>query len=379
MKDNNLRVLHVYRTYFPDPPGGLQEAIRQIALATRKLGVESRVFTLSPNFDPIIIDRPEALIYRAKLWASPASCDLGGFQSFQTFAELSDWADIIHFHFPWPFADVLKLIVSRNKKVIMTYHSDIIRQRLPGLIYSPLRQWMMKSMDFIVATSPAYFKTSPFLSSPKHRERVKVIPLGIDEQSYPHQGDETILQRLKIENEEPFFLFIGVLRYYKGLESLVKAATMINAKIVIAGTGPEGNTLKTLAKKLDLSNVIFAEQVSDAEKVTLLKHSYAFVLPSCLRSEAFGMVLVEASMFAKPMISCEIGTGTSYVNQDGITGIVIPPNAYHDLAAAMNKLLSNRSLTIQYGLAARDRYESFFSGPSLGAAYLTLYQETLKN
>ena len=148
--------------------------------------------------------------------------------------------------------------------------------------------------------------------------------------------------------------------------------------MVIAGSGPEDEALRAQTKRLNLSNVIFAGQVTDDEKVSLLKNCRAFVLPSHMRSEAFGMVLVEASMFGKPMITCEIGTGTSYVNADRITGLVVPPEDSSALAKAMNVLIADGDLCRQFGAAARQRYEQLFSGEALGRSYAALYREVLE-
>ncbi|MDD5249255.1 MAG: glycosyltransferase [Rhodocyclaceae bacterium] len=375
---SRVRVLHVYRTYFPDPPGGLQEAIRQIAVASRDFDVEPKIFALSPSPTPIEIERPEGTVVRSRSWAAPASCDLGAGGAFRLFADLSDWADVIHYHFPWPFADLLHMAVRPKALSIMTYHSDIVRQRLLGRVYAPLMGRMLRSMHAVVATSPAYARSSPVLSASDVAARVHVIPLGIDDRSYPEKGDESILARLGLTSDERYFLFIGVLRYYKGLHALIEAAASVCARIVIAGTGPEENALKQQVQDHGARNVVFAGQVSDPEKVALLSHCYGFVLPSHLRSEAFGMVLVESAMFGKPMISCEIGTGTSFVNADAETGFVVPPEDPRALAAAMNRLLSDVALAEGFGKAARQRFDSLFSGEALGKAYASLYRQVVR-
>lgn len=374
-----MKCLHVYRTYYPDPPGGLQEAIRQIALSLKLNSVESIIFTLSLNPYPEKIERIEADVVRSRSWASPASCDIGGADSLRKFSELSKCVDIIHYHFPWPFADLLHLIARPSVPAVMTYHSDIVRQHWLGKAYAPLMQRMLGCMSSIVVTSPAYAQTSPVLASVRNRDLIRVIPLGIDEHSYPDNGDPGVLKRLGLEESEPYFLFIGVLRYYKGLHTLIQAAANVKAKVVIAGTGPEFTALKAQIRQLRLHNVVFAGQVSDAEKVTLLKRCRALVLPSHLRSEAYGMVLVEASMFCKPIVSCEIGTGTSFVNLHGETGFVVPPESPAALAYAMNDLLNDEALAEKFGRAARRRYEAQFSGPALGKAYAQLYRDVLKN
>lgn len=373
-----MKVLHVYRTYFPDPPGGLQEVIRQICLSTQPFGVESTIFTLSHNPNPSVILRPEARVVRCRSWAAPASCDLGGIRSFSTFRSLVEKADIVHYLFPWPFADLLHQ-TAPQKPTILTYVSDIVRQRWLGTLYEPLMWRTLRSMDAIVSNVPSYAATSPVLSHRSLISKVRQIPLGIEESSYAMDADASILSRLGLDSTEPFILFVGVLRYYKGLHTLLDACAHTRGRVVIAGSGPEGEALQAQAKSLGLSNVIFAGQVTKAEKLALLKACRALVLPSHLRSEAYGMVLVEASMFGKPMISCEINTGTSFVNKHLKTGLVVPLGSPIDLAGAMNTLLEDTSAAEGFGQAARQRYEKNFSGPVLGEAYTRLYREVLEN
>lgn len=372
-----MKVLNIYRTYFPDPPGGLQEAIRQICLVTTRQGVENSIYALSPNPQPSQIQRPEARVIRSRSWMAPASCDLGGLAAVSSYSKLSKESDVLHYFFPWPFADVLHAAVKPDKPAMMTYISDVVRQRLLGAAYSPLMWRTLKSMQIIVANCPAYAQTSPILSHPSIRDKVRVIPLGIDENSYPASGDDKIFERIKVKTSEPYFLFIGVLRYYKGLHSLINAAKNIDAKIVIAGSGPEGDKLKKLMGELAVNNVVFTGQITDAEKHSLLTYCRALVLPSHLRSEAYGMVLVEASMMGKPMISCEIGTGTSFVNAHQETGIVVSPESPKELANAMRMLLLEDDLTATMGGNARKRYEELFSGQALGNAYASVYNELL--
>ena len=376
-QDDRLRVLHVYRTYFPDPPGGLQEAIRQIALGASAYGIESRIFTLSPVPSPRNIQANEGLVVRCRSLAAPASCDLGGLDSLREFRKLMRWSDLVHYHFPWPFADVLHLLGEANKPCVMTYHSDIVRQRVLARLYSPLMRHTLRSMSAVVATSPAYAITSQVLSSVVQPNQLRTIPLGIADYSKLSSGqgeNNQTLARLELDGL-PFLLALGVLRYYKGLHTLVEAANAINGTIVIAGSGSEEAALKQLVADRAVKNILFAGQVSNSEKEALLKSCRALILPSHLRSEAFGMVLVEASMFAKPMVCCEVGSGTSFVNIHNETGFVVPPQTPRLLARACNQLLADEPLALRMGKNARERYDKLFSGPALGKAYAGLYRE----
>ncbi|MES2636298.1 MAG: glycosyltransferase [Pseudomonadota bacterium] len=373
-----MNVLNTYRTYYPDPPGGLQEAIRQICLATSSLGVKNTIFTLSPNPKPNVLAMPEATVVRERSWIAPASCDIGGYTAYSTYLSSLSKADIVHYFHPWPFADVLNIFKTSDKPAVLTYISDVVRQRVLGALYAPLMWQTLKKMDVIIANCSAYVETSPILSHPSIRGKVKVIPLGIDESSYPKNGDDSVFSRVGINVNEPYFLFLGVLRYYKGIHTLISAAKSLNAKVVIAGSGPESEKLKKQVESIGLNNIFFARQVTNKEKISLIKNCTALVLPSHLRSEAYGMVLVEASMMGKPMISCEIGTGTSYVNYHDETGLVVKPENVGEMHEAMQTILTNAVLAKKFGDNARKRYELLFSGKALGQAYQSVYASLVK-
>jgi rhamnosyl/mannosyltransferase len=372
-----MHILHVYRTYYPDPPGGLQEAIRQICLAVKPYGIRSTIFTLSPRPVPHVIARPEAGIVRCRSWASPASCDLGGPTAFSTFRRLAHEADLVHYFFPWPFADLLHLIQPSGKPAVMTYVSDIVRQQALGHIYSPLMHHTLRHMHAIAASSPAYAGTSRILTDPDIAAKTRIIPLGICETSCPSACEPDVFARLGLDSQRPYILFLGVLRYYKGLHTLIEAAHSIDCPVVIAGSGPEEHHLRSLAAAQRSFNIIFAGQVSDAEKHSLLKHCTCLVLPSHLRSEAYGMVLVEAAMHSRPLVSCEIGTGTSFINQHGHTGFVVPPESPRALAHALNSILNDPALAHRMGVAARQRYQNNFSASALGSGYAEFFQSAL--
>ncbi len=372
-----MKVLHVYRSYFPDPPGGLQEAIRQICLATQPLGIENSIFTLSPRPEPHRVHRPESVVIRRRSWFELASCDFGGPEAFATFRSLAQQADLIHYYFPWPFADLLRL-AAPDKPAIMTYVSDIVRQKTLAPLYSPLMWRHLQAMDAIVYNAPNYAANSPVLTDPRLANRVHQIALGMAPDLLATRPNDDILQRLDLAPGQAFALFVGVLRYYKGLHSLIEAAASLPYPIVIAGHGPRADDLRAQAARLGVNNVKFAGPVSEAEKVALLRACQCFVLPSHLRSEAYGMVLIEAAMHAKPLVSCDIATGTSIINAAGETGFVVPPEAPPALANALDRLLSDAALAERLGQAARRRYNQLFDGRAMGQAYADLYHRIVR-
>lgn len=368
-----MKILHVYRTYFPETQGGLEETIRQICLNSREHGFTHRVFTLADIAAPDRINLPEAEVFRFPLSFEIASCGFSrsGAMAFKTIAA---WADLIHYHYPWPFADLLDVMFGVEKPRIVTYHSDIVRQKGLGLLYAPLRNFFLRKANRIVASSPNYCRTSVILQTVE--SKVCVIPFGLDETAYP---DGSLPKRTALMKEygDGYFFFVGVLRYYKGLKYLLAAVKNKPYVILIAGSGPVEQQLKKQAEEQNLSNVYFLGHISDQEKIALMKGARAIVFPSCERSEAFGITLLEGAMCSKALITAEIGTGTSYINKDGVTGIVVPPRNSQSLAAALDKLFNDTNLADQMGKNARMRFLAEFTGDRMGKRYANLYREIL--
>lgn len=367
-----LRILHIYRTYFPETQGGVQEAVRQMCQATRGFGCMNTVFSLAKDPVPAFLRRSECLLVRSRSAFEISSCDFGLPASILRLRALAARTDLIQCHYPWPYGDVLALLGGMHKPLVVTYHSDIVRQRALGLVYTPLQRLFFRRATAVVATSDAYRFSSPFLKS--QAGKLHTIPLSLDEGGLPPVDAE----REKLWRErfpDVFFLFVGVLRYYKGLNYLIDAARQTGLPVVIAGDGPERERLMSLAN--GLSNVHFLGYVNDADKFALMRLSRALVFPSHLRAEAFGVSLLEASAVGRPLITTDIGTGTSYVNAHGETGYVVPPGDVAALSDAMQRLYCNELTAEQMGLAARYRYRKLFSSEIVGRAYRALYDSVL--
>ena len=367
----NLRVLHIYRTYFPETQGGTQEAIRQLCLATQKLGVENTIFTLAQQCVPSRVVRPEGLLVRAKSWFEIASCNFGGFSAFRECLKAAENCDVIQIHYPWPFADLmLPFIRRREQALVITFHSDIVRQGWLDRLYAPLRRYLLGSAQAIVATSPHYAQSSKLLLA--YAEKVRSIPLCLQVEPTP---DECLKAHWKAQLGVGFFLFVGVLRYYKGLDFLIQAAARVKQKIVLVGAGPEGEQLQLEVQRLGLTNVEFLGALPDADKNALMSLCRAVVFPSHLRSEAFGVTLLEGARAAKPLVCCDIGTGTTWVNRHNETGLVVPPGDALALAGALNQLAGDDALCERLGQGSRARWQQFFTPESVGLAYRRLYDD----
>lgn len=368
-----MKVLHFFKTYYPDSYGGIEQVIYQLAEGGRGLGVQAQVLSLSQRGAFRDVPLANHITHGSKLDLYLASTGFS-FSALRDFKELVRQVDIVHYHFPWPFMDIMHFLARVNKPTVLTYHSDVVRQKMLLQIYRPLMNHFLACVDCIVATSPNYLASSPVLSH--FSGKVQVIPLGIDRRNYPLSSAEK-LQAWRETVGDCFFLFVGALRYYKGLHTLLDAMAGVDLPVVIVGGGPEELRLKAQADTLGLQNVHFVGALPDEDKAALLELCYGLVFPSHLRSEAFGISLLEGAMYGKPLISCEIGTGTTYINVHDETGLVVPPCDAPALRNAMQKLWDRPDLAALYGCAAHQRYLDLFTAEKMVGQYVEIYQALL--
>lgn len=370
-----MKVLHFYKTYLPDSIGGVEQVINQIVQGAASLGVNSEVLSLSPEKVHGTVEVDGHLVHRCRSNFEIASTPIS-VSAFLRFRQLVCKADLIHYHFPYPFADVLHFVSSVNKPSVVSYHSDIIKQKQLLKLYKPLMNSFLSDVDHIIAASPNYLNSSNDLL--RFKSKTSVIPYGLDKSCYPASSSErNNLWRMRFGVR--FFLFVGVLRYYKGLHILVEAARNSDYPIVIVGAGPIEAELKAHAKRLRIENIHFLGFLPDEDKRALLELCYAVVFPSHLRSEAFGISLLEGAMYGKPLISSEIGTGTSYINIDKETGVVVPPSNPLALRDAMDYLWDNPEEGVAMGKRAEARYWKLFTAEKMAQSYVDIYQKLLNN
>jgi glycosyltransferase involved in cell wall biosynthesis len=368
-----MRVLHFYKSALPDSVGGVAQMIHHLAIGTRRLGVQVDVLSTTPKAQPSVISVGGYTLHRAGPSIELASTSMS-LAALRLYATLVPSVDIVHYHFPWPFMDVVHFAVNHRTPSVVTYHSDIVRQRTLLALYRPLQRRFLGSVGAIVATSPNYSATSEVLA--EHAAKVRVIPIGLDPEDYPPVDPARVAYWRSVVGPR-FFLFIGVLRYYKGLQVLLDAARDGRVPIVIAGAGSAEGPLRAQARRLKLDHITFLGHVTESDKVALISLCEAVLLPSHLRSEAFGITLLEGAMYGKPMICSEIGTGTSYVNVAEETGIVVPPEDSGALRAAMDYLWDNPSVARAMGARARERHRQHFTAGQMSRSYLELYREVL--
>ena len=369
-----MRVLHFFKTYLPETTGGIEQVIYQLCEGGSAHGIQTQVLTLSPDPKPERMKVANHDVRRARQDFFIASTGFSR-EAFGMFSEMAAEADLVHFHFPWPVMDVVHFATRHRRPAVVSYHSDIVKQRGLLTLYRPLMKRFLNSVDRILVASPNYQRSSPVLRDFEHK--VEVIPYGLDRAAYPQCSPER-LAYWKQRAGEKFFLFVGVLRYYKGLESLLDAMKGTDLPLMIVGSGPQETELKAQAERLKLRNTQFLGRLDDEDKACLLQLCYAMVFPSHLRSEAFGISLLEASMYAKPMISCEIGTGTTFVNLTEVTGLAVPPADPPALREAMKRLWDSPGEAGQFGANALARFEQFFTSERMCAETARVYHEVVE-
>lgn len=285
-------------------------------------------------------------------------------------------ADIIHFHSPFPLGELsLLLFASEHKRLVVTYHSDIVRQKFLLKLYAPFLRKFLFRADKILVTSSQLLESSPFLQTV--RGKCEIVPLGIGIAEF----DSRKATRVEFPNPEnkKIVLFAGRLVYYKGLEYLIRAMQDVHALLLVVGEGPLRKNLEDQVKELNVTNkVVFLGRLSDEQ----LKYCYAictvFVLPSVEKAEAFGLVQLEAMLAAKPVVNTNLPTGVPFVSIHGETGITVPPRDPYALSKAINTLLLDSALAARFGNNGKQRVYERFSQESIVMRILSVYREVAK-
>jgi O-antigen biosynthesis rhamnosyltransferase len=370
-----MKILHIYKSYYPFTIGGIEMHIHSLAASLRSQNIECAVLTTQkdPNIFQCQINDIPVYYYPSEM--EFASCPIS-FGLIKDFKHITKNYDILHYHFPWPFADLTRLLTPVNKPMVVTYHSDIVRQKYLKLVYQPLMRFFLNRANVIIASSQNYLQSSPVLK--KYSNKVKVIPYGLDKSQHPIP-EAGLLKYWRDQVGENFFLFVGVLRYYKGLDFLLEAVKNTDIPVVIAGSGPEETRLAKIKEVKKINNVRFVGKITDSDKAALYQLSRATVVPSHLRAEAFCISLLESLIYGRPAISTELNTGTSFVNQHNLSGLVVPPANPEALKDAMLILLNNETLYQHLKKGAFLHYQQYFSINNMRDQHIQLYEKLLSN
>jgi rhamnosyl/mannosyltransferase len=368
-----VRVLQLGKYYYPYM-GGIENHLYLLCSELRAAGVELDVVvsntgrrTVREEVDGVPVTRCAELAYAASTSLCPTMP-----------LELSrrDY-DVLHLHFPHPVG-VMSYLASRTPRrhaVVVTYHSDVVRQERLLKLFRPFMHRVLARADRIVCTSPNYLDTSPDLA--RHRDRCEVIPYGIDLRQWePTPALEARARELRARHGGPLLVAVGRLIYYKGFEHAIRAMREVEATLLVVGDGPLRAPLEALARACGVADrVRFVGEVHNQEIMPYYLASDAFVFPSVARSEAFGIVQLEAMACGLPVVNTALDSGVPFVSRDGETGLTVPPGDPAALAAALRTLLADPERRAALGGEARRRVAREFTKETMGARVRALYAE----
>ena len=360
------RVLQVGKFYHPHQ-GGMETHLRSLCGELRKsvnldvVVAHDRATTTQELVDGIRVTRVATPL---NLASSPVCPSLSAHIR-------KSQADLVHIHLPHPTALLSYLASGHRGRLVITYHSDIIRQKMLGKMFWPFLKRGLARADAIIVASPNYLQTSSVLQ--QFSDRCHIVPFGIPLEPFAYRNQEkvaAIRRRYKL----PLILAVGRLVYYKGFEFLVRAMRQVPGHLVIVGKGPLHAKLQEEARQAGISDkVTILDNVEDV--VPYYQAADVFVLPSVARSEAFGIVQLEAMACHKPVINTNLDSGVPFVSLDGVTGLTVAPGDADALSHALNNLLSNSQLMADYGAAGRRRVEQIFSLEVMARQTLRIYQQ----
>jgi glycosyltransferase involved in cell wall biosynthesis len=287
--------------------------------------------------------------------------------------------DVVHFHFPHPMGVMSYHLARRAHKhaVVVTYHSDVVRQVNLLKAYRPFMNRLLRRADAILCTSGEYMEGAEALAP--LRDKCHVVPLGIDlAQFEPTEAVLREAQAIRARfNGRPLILGVGRLVYYKGFQHAIRAMRHVDAELVIVGEGPLRASLETVAREADVGHrVHFVGEVPSGALTSWYFACDVYALPSTERSEAFAVVQLEAMACGKPVVNTAIPrSGVPFVSRGGESGLTVPPSDAAAFAEALRTILQDRDLANRFGEAGRARVRREFSKEAMAARVLSIYRD----
>lgn len=352
---SKLRILQINKFYSPWI-GGIESVIKEIA---EKLNdrTDMKVLVCQPKgskaFDIVNGVSVTRCASMGVLCSMPIS-----FSFISTVRKMSKEADVLILHDPFPLGDLAVLLSGFKGKVIVWWHSDIIRQKKLRKVIDPIIHGILKRADAIFTTSEQYIDGSEYIS--KYRNKCRIVRYGLDIPKYLDTERTSILTENINDKNKVKILFVGRLVYYKGVKVLIDAFKDISgAELFIVGTGADEETIRNEAV-LCKEPVHFLGNLSDSDLKSAFADCDFFVLPSTEKSEAFGIVQLEAMIYGKPVINTNLDTSVPYVSLDGVSGITVPVGNADELKKAMLTLINNSELRKTYGRNGYNRVLELF-------------------
>ncbi len=352
-----LRILQVNK-FYPPHIGGIETVIQQVSQGLKDRA-EVSVLVCQPKGRGVREVCDGVPVTRCSSWRTVASCPVS-FSFFREFRRMAKEADVIECHLPFPLADLACLLSRTKKRVVIAWHSDVVKQKKLLALYKPILRAFLRRADAIIVATQGHIDGSAFL--PPFRDKCVVIPYGIPTAEYLQAPAAPILTEKLRGKPLRKLLFVGRLVYYKGVDVLLRAfARTEGCALFLAGEGVLEPQLRQEAQTLGVADrVFFLGRLTDAQLRAAFRDCDFFVLPSVANSEAFGIVQLEAMVYGKPVINTALPTGVPLVSIHGETGLTVPPGDETALADAIRTLAENDALREAYGAAAQRRVLEHF-------------------
>lgn len=373
-QDEEVNILQLGKFYFPHR-GGIETVVQLLSEGLVLAGHQVTVICASESKTGKSYEHNGVKIEKAPCYGT-----FSGQPILPSYSKILgiylNSCDIVHLHSPHPMVELLCMMRVKDQPVVLTYHSDIVRQKILGRFYRPILQRVLEFVDYILIPSPQLLEYSLILK--KFASKCRLIPFG-----YPVNSFD-LIDQIRVKKEElckkygRYLLFVGRLVEYKGVGYLVEAMKRVDANLVIIGSGPQEKFLKTKCAHLGLANkVFFLGDIEDSELKAYYHGCEIFVLPSITPNEALGMVQLEAMACGKPLITTDLESGVKFANQNGETGIIVPPKNSLALIDSLNKLLTDESLKVLMGKKSRKRFLDYFTRDKMIADTLKVYKSCL--
>lgn len=387
-----LQVCHLGK-YYPPAPGGIESHVQTLARAQAALGAEVRVLcvnhlngrgqdltwrrhgrseTVEEQDGPVHVTRIGRSACIAKLDICP--------ELRRTLRTLEhSHIDLFHLHTPNPTMLLALATLKPVVPLVITHHSDVIRQRLLKYLLRPFEHLVYRRAIQVSQTSPLYVQESALLQA--YAPRLSALPLGVELEMFltPSPQALRIAMELRAEHGQPLWLTVGRCVYYKAFHVAIRALPHVPGKLIVIGNGPLEYELHQLAERLGVADrVIWRRYVSPDELVASYHAATALWFPSNTRSEAYGLVQVEAMACGCPVINADIpGSGVPWVSPHEVSGLTVPPNNPQALAQAAQRLIQEPGLRDRLSKAAIARAIDEFDHHTMGRRSLEMYHRVL--
>lgn len=365
-----MRILHIGKFYFPYR-GGMETVVKSMAEGLHEQGHDITVLCANERFK---FERE--IINGVKVLRTPTigilfSQPLAIFLPFFLFKYAKKY-DAIHFHSPNPLIEFFSNFISHPNKHSM-HHSDIVRQKILGLIYNPFYKLFLSKMKSIFVPTTNHIKYSK--SVLEYKDKCQIIPFFIDEKRF--YKDEKVINAIENYRDQygRFGLFVGRLVEYKGLRILLKAAKEVDHKLIIVGKGPLEDELKNLIKQYHLEDKVFLlGRIDSPIDFSAIYHACHYVvLPSITPNENFGMIQLEGMYCEKPIITTDLKSGVPAVGIKDETTLIVTPNNAGELASDMTRVVNDEVLSKRLGKNGKKLYISKYQKKTVIRKSLEIY------